>query len=550
MRPALLGFLILLTCASEGSAHGSIAYGYTPANAIRFTTAQNERLADQAQINAYGQCRSDGLNNCSVLTNFENICVAVAITPAGPYNLGTGRDVDEARRSAISACESSRGVACSVTLFVCDGTPIPEPKVESEQETPTFNFNFDFGPTFQRASEIYLSSSAAATVVSSVLALWIFISLFSATPSAALKRRAATSAWIAFPAGLACCIRYGWLGYWETPPTVTTIALFVTACLFLWTNVFAALLIGGALRRKMFDPKQVPDPLSLPLTTLAFTMVTAGVLTLFIAFGSFPRSLDCGAPPYPVLSVCAYFSNEGFVICAAWLILLIVFGVALPADSNFVLANDRLKTLLRQSRLAKVFHRETTVMAGAGTYPSPAVISQGTDQLWQDISVAVPSGPMMLKIRKSQATNLWGTVVFMIDARMELSAEERHLVERYRLGDMMIYSSSGRDRHKEAIKAHLEGTKGHPVFTMSVKDQLMGVLKTFFGFAMAGAHAAMAAYHLKITVYKLMRGVHVRCKNMNEVLVAKSAIVEAAENLRAYLDVAQSFDGTEEILEF
>ena len=151
---------------------------------------------------------------------------------------------------------------------------------------------------------------------------------------------------------------------------------------------------------------------------------------------------------------------------------------------------------------------------------------------------------------KSQATNLWGTVIFMIDARMELSAEERHLVEKYRLGDMMIYSSTGRDRHKEAIKAHLEGTKGHPVFTMSVKDQLMGVLKTFFRFAMAGAHAAMAAYHLKITVYKLMRGVHVRCKNMNEVLVAKSAIVEAAENLRAYLDVAQSFDGTEEILEF
>jgi hypothetical protein len=222
----------------------------------------------------------------------------------------------------------------------------------------------------------------------------------------------------------------------------------------------------------------------------------------------------------------------------------------LPADSNLILGYDRLKAFIGRSRPASSPLVEDATAQNAGRYPPPAVVSREANQLWQDISVAAPSGPMMLKIRKSQTSNVWGTVIFIVDARMELSAEERHLVEKYRLGDMLIYSSSARSRHKEAIKAHLEGTKGHPVFTISVKDQLMGVLKTFFRLGMAGAHAAMAAYHLKITVYKLMRGVHIRCKDMDEVLVARRSIVEAAENLRTYLDAALSFDGTEEILEF
>ena len=37
---------------------------------------------------------------------------------------------------------------------------------------------------------------------------------------------------------------------------------------------------------------------------------------------------------------------------------------------------------------------------------------------------------------------------------------------------------------------------------------------------------------------------------MNELLEAESAIREAAENLRAYLDIAATFDGREEIVEF
>ena len=160
------------------------------------------------------------------------------------------------------------------------------------------------------------------------------------------------------------------------------------------------------------------------------------------------------------------------------------------------------------------------------------------------------AGPMCLKIKKSQTTSFWGRVIFIIDARMEISAEEYRLIRKYDLGNLLIYSSSGRDKHLDAMKARLENTKTRHSMTASFTDTLLGLFRFFGNLFVANVHGAMAAYRLKITVNKVCRGVHIRCKNMNEVIVAKNAIVQAGETLRAYLDAAQSFDGTEEIHEF
>jgi len=548
MRSPLFSFLILLACASEGAAHGSIAYGYDATNTIRFFTSQNQLTERDAESAAIQQCRAQGLSICQTLNNFENTCAAVALTLT-QAQIGFGQNATIAASNAVARCLSDRHSACNASVSICDATPILEPPPEPVEETAPFNFGL-FSPAFFREVQIEIASTYAAITISIALVLWVFVSIVLATPPVILKRRAAVSAWIVLPAVLAYPFYQLSLGFLLPAPALSHAAFNAFVFLLLWPNVFVALVIGGNVRRELLDSKRVPDPLSLPLATFAFTAVTAGALTLFISFGTLPRPPDCGTPPYPTLNACSYFEYEGWCVGTAWLIFLIIGGLALPADSNLILGYERLRAFLRRSHRTNSQHLENAVVTSGGGYPPPAVVSQDSNQLWQDISVAPPSGPMMLKIKKSQGRNVWGTVVFMIDARMELSAEERHLVEKYRLGDMMIYSSTARDRHKEAIKAHLEGTKGHPVYTLSVKDQFIGVLKTFFSLGMAGAHAAMAAYHLKITVYKLMRGVHVRCKDMNEVLVAKKAIVEAGENLRAYLDVAQTFDGTEEILEF
>ena len=53
---------------------------------------------------------------------------------------------------------------------------------------------------------------------------------------------------------------------------------------------------------------------------------------------------------------------------------------------------------------------------------------------------------------------------------------------------------------------------------------------------------------LRITVNKLMRGVHVESKSMGEVLAIDSTIRHATERVRDYIDVAEGFDGREEIM--
>src|SRR5262249_32789736 len=99
-------------------------------------------------------------------------------------------------------------------------------------------------------------------------------------------------------------------------------------------------------------------------------------------------------------------------------------------------------------------------------------------------------------------------------------------------------------------KGHLEMTKGGPSFGDSAGTQFLVAGKTFYRLALAGVGAAMAGLSLRITVSSLMKGHHVECQSLNELLGAERAIVEAVQSLREYLNVAATFDGREDILEF
>jgi len=167
-----------------------------------------------------------------------------------------------------------------------------------------------------------------------------------------------------------------------------------------------------------------------------------------------------------------------------------------------------------------------------------------------DIPYASSGQRMQLKLKRSQRSGLTGNVTFVVDARMEIPAEEYSLIQRYKLGNLVIYDSSARKEHTEAMKAHLESTRQQASYRDSAGKQFWGVGKTLYRFARAGVSATMASLSLRITVYSLMRGVHVECKSMKELLEAEKAIVEAGENLRTYLDTAATFDGREEVHEF
>jgi hypothetical protein len=65
------------------------------------------------------------------------------------------------------------------------------------------------------------------------------------------------------------------------------------------------------------------------------------------------------------------------------------------------------------------------------------------------------------KIKRSQCSSTMGKVIFALDARIGLNAEEWSLVKKYRLGGFVVYDSKAREKYREATKGHLEMTREH-----------------------------------------------------------------------------------------
>lgn len=137
---------------------------------------------------------------------------------------------------------------------------------------------------------------------------------------------------------------------------------------------------------------------------------------------------------------------------------------------------------------------------------------------------------MQLKIRRSQKSSgmMSKSVVFCLDARLHLTPDEAENMKKYKLGDLVIYNS--------------ENSKKHLAATVDSANQ-----RSVVGVAKAWAHLAAAKMSLNITLQKLVDGTHVECKDMDELLGAEAAIESAAQRAKSFLDIAETFDGREDV---
>lgn len=235
-----------------------------------------------------------------------------------------------------------------------------------------------------------------------------------------------------------------------------------------------------------------------------------------------------------------YDIHVPFVPDGGWILLLAVpvFCMAPIAWFNTEIS-ERMRPIRRRLEeiYSQIFPPPKTIAAANNLPPVP------------DIPFAAPSGPMQLLMRRSQRMSYMSQVIFTLDARIEVPSEQWGLIQRFRLGDVVVYDSAARQRHDETTRAFLDNTRGGPGLRESAGAQLLGVGKTVWQFTRAGVSAARAGLSLRVTVRSLIKGIHIESKNLNELLSAENAIVEAAENLKAYLEVAATFDGREDIRE-
>jgi hypothetical protein len=536
MRAVLLGLLILSVSGSNALAFGAIASGEN-GSFPNFTSASSEDTYNTANALSLRRCQDEGLANCVVRWNFRNICISVGLGNNNVAEEGDGATALDAREQMHTNCTNAGAGVCTETVLACDQTPSAGANEEDavpEVTTPPTTVD-------QLLTYIQLPDTVAlfAGLITVSLLTWIFVSIVSATPIPILKKRVLLSVWICGPAALQFAL---WLTGAKAAPSIPQ-AIYL---LSLWTDTFAALILGGGVRRRLSPEWKPPDPLSLPVATFAFTIAAGVLIWLFAQYVLVPQVIGCIFAPNTDADACQRLRWENVGAGLTALLALLGCGVLLPANSNLVLANNRLEALIRRSlanfrrkRLERheKAKQELIKSEEVDSYPVPVLYAP------------TAADAMRLKLKRSQRSSLFGKVIFVLDARMELTEEELDLVRKYRLGGDVVYESSDRKRRKEATQAHLEMTKGGPGLRDSPGSQAWGIARSFFWMGRAGLSAATAALSLRITIDSLMSGVHVECKSMGELLEAERAIREAAQNLRGYIDVARTFDGREEIVE-
>jgi hypothetical protein len=160
---------------------------------------------------------------------------------------------------------------------------------------------------------------------------------------------------------------------------------------------------------------------------------------------------------------------------------------------------------------------------------------------------------MQLKIKRSQRDGMMGAVIFCIDARSQLTADEQRAVERHKLGRTILFTSEGARKARESSQAAGANMRGVSMGGGSLDDRLTSIVGSAgesLGHGLkAAAFGAIAAMKLKITVDSLQQGQHIELKNLDEVLGAEEAIMTACQNFKSYLDAAATFDGHEEVFD-
>ncbi len=206
-----------------------------------------------------------------------------------------------------------------------------------------------------------------------------------------------------------------------------------------------------------------------------------------------------------------------------------------------------LEEVLEAAHYEPVVHRASSPIAPQ-TQPPPTLVPPTAAPAPSALQTLPPEQGIVLKLKRSQKQGTWGTIVYMLDARIDASAEIRAIILKHRLGGRVIYESANRRKREEAVKAHLERSHNDTSVFAPASAQLGGAGNALWHLGQAAVSATIASFSLRVTVDSLFSGVHVECKSMEELLEAEQAIKQAKATLEGYIDELTTFDGREQVV--
>jgi len=124
---------------------------------------------------------------------------------------------------------------------------------------------------------------------------------------------------------------------------------------------------------------------------------------------------------------------------------------------------------------------------------------------------------MKLLLRRDQKSGFTGKITFTLAVRAELSDEEKNNINKYKLGDTMLYEK------------------------MTMTDKGSGLLGV-------ASRLAFKMMNISVSVEDLSGGKKIDCKDIVEMLAVEDQIKEAAQTFKNVLQAATTFGG-EEVIE-
>lgn len=122
---------------------------------------------------------------------------------------------------------------------------------------------------------------------------------------------------------------------------------------------------------------------------------------------------------------------------------------------------------------------------------------------------------MELLVRRGQKSGMLSSkITFTLDAKARLTEAEAESVLKYKMADTLLYQ----------------------------EDEIIDPGSGLLGLA---SRAAFSALNTKVTVGTLMKGIHLECKDVVEMLAIEEALLKASELFKQVLDTAASFGGEE-----
>jgi len=138
---------------------------------------------------------------------------------------------------------------------------------------------------------------------------------------------------------------------------------------------------------------------------------------------------------------------------------------------------------------------------------------------------------MQLLVSHSQRTIGFNSdkVLFILGVRGEYTSEEQENINKYKLGNTVIYNSQAAAEYRNRMQQQIDG---------SVKGLLKGLTSL-----------ALAKMNFSMTIASLQKGHKIEFQDLGDLLECEETIIAACTNIKTFLQAAESFDGREIVID-